>query len=71
MRPAPGDIPLETVGPPAAWEDRGRRLLLPAGLPGGVTRAFALAAHARLEAGALLYGTRGSGDGAATASTAW
>ncbi len=65
MRPAPGDAPLELVGPSAAWEDRGRRLLLPAGLPGAVTRAFALAARTRLEAGALLYGTRGSGDGAA------
>jgi Prokaryotic homologs of the JAB domain len=65
VRPAPGDTPLETVGPPVAWKDCGRRLLLPAGLPGAVTRAFALAAHARLEAGALLYGTRGSGDGAA------
>lgn len=65
MRPAPGDASLEAAGPPAAWEDRGLRLLLPACLPGAVTRAFALVTRARLEAGALLYGTRGSRDGAA------
>jgi JAB domain-containing protein similar to deubiquitination enzymes len=65
VRPAPGDIPRVAASQPAAWEDRGRRLLLPAGLPGAVARAFARQARARLEAGALLYGTRGSGDGAA------
>lgn len=63
MRPAPGDAPLEPAGPPSAWEHCGRRLLLPADLPGAVTRAFAPAARARLEAGALLYGTRGGRDG--------
>ena len=30
VRPVPGDTPLEPAGPPAAWEARGRRLLLPA-----------------------------------------
>ena len=70
MRPVPGDAPLEPVRPRAAWRTAVagcccRRL------PGAVTRAFALAARARLEAGALLYGTRGSRDGAATPSTAW
>jgi hypothetical protein len=39
--------------------------MLPASLPGAVARAFASAARARLEAGALLYGTRGSANGAA------
>ncbi len=65
MRPAPGDAPGGAAGPSAAWEDCGRRLLLPVGLPDAVARAFARQARAHLEAGALLYGTRGSGDGAA------
>ena len=67
MRPAPGDAQREHIGPSAAWQDRGRRLLLPVGLPGAVARAFAPAARARLECGALLYGTRGSGNGDADA----
>jgi hypothetical protein len=65
VRPAPGDAPRGAAGPAASWEDRGRRLLLPADLPGAVARAFAGQARARLEAGALLYGTRGGRDGVA------
>jgi hypothetical protein len=58
VRPAPGSAPRGPADPPA-WQDRGRRLLLPACLPGVIARTFAWQARARLEAGALLYGTRG------------
>ncbi len=67
MRRAPGADLREPADPPAAYEDRGWRLLLPAALPGAVARAFARPARACLEAGALLYGIRGGGDGAADA----
>jgi hypothetical protein len=65
MRPAPADALMKLADPLAAYEDRGRRLLLPATLPAVVARAFAPTARARLEAGALLYGIRGGEDAAA------
>jgi len=60
VRPAPGDALVEFTGSLPTWQDHGRRLLLPTSLPGAVTTALASMARARLEAGALLYGTRGS-----------
>jgi Prokaryotic homologs of the JAB domain len=64
VRPAPHTALREPAGPPAPYENRGQQLLLPAELPGAVTRAFTRPAHARLEAGALLYGIRGTGSAA-------
>jgi Prokaryotic homologs of the JAB domain len=60
VRPDPGAAPRDPAGPPSVYEDRGRRLLLPAALQGALTRAFASPARERVEAGALLYGIRGS-----------
>lgn len=63
MRPEPGGTGTEPAVPPSAYRSPGRRLLLPAGLPDAVTRAFAPAARERREAFALLYGTRSATGG--------
>jgi hypothetical protein len=66
MRPVPSDDPGDdTVVEAPTYQAHGRSLRLPAMLPGAVARAFASSARARLEAGALLYGVRGSGEEAA------
>lgn len=63
MRPEPGGTGTEPAVPPSAYRNPGRRLLLPAGLPDAVTRAFAPAAGKHREAFALLYGTRSATGG--------
>jgi hypothetical protein len=65
VRTAPRAVLREPIGPPVPYENRGRQLLLPPELPGAVARAFTRPARACLEAGALLYGIRGSRTGAA------
>jgi Prokaryotic homologs of the JAB domain len=65
MRPVP-DNALQRLhaDPPSAYRQSLRHLRLPAAVPQAVSTAFAQAAEACQEAGALLYGVRGSQAGA-------
>jgi len=56
-------LPAPRAEPPLPYRHPGRHLHLPAALPQAVSAAFAEAAGARREAGALLYGVRGIGVG--------
>jgi len=62
MRPVPDNpyLPAPRTKLQRPYQNTGRHLHLPAALPQAVTAAFAWAADAWQEAGALLYGVRGS-----------
>jgi proteasome lid subunit RPN8/RPN11 len=67
MRPIPENpyLPAPPAEPPQPYQQPGRHLHLPTALPQAVSAAFAGAAGARQEAGALLYGVRGTEAGQA------
>jgi Prokaryotic homologs of the JAB domain len=67
MRPVPENpyLPTTPAEPPTPYRQPSRHLHLPATLPQAVSAAFADAGGARQEAGALLYGVRGTEPGSA------